>query len=295
MCSGLLLALGFLFGNIEILRTLVELEHSVELKRDDALHQILGREPSQFLEHRIEIFFNLLFVHDHLLQSVGKSEELLLDDAFSGRHQPLLEGLANHALDVIQATTFLDVNDTDRCSLLAGTACTTRTMGIYLDVVGQTIVDDVCQVIDIQSTCCHISGDKQLQMTGAELSHHQVALLLRKVAMQCVAVVTFVHQVLGYLLCLKFGATEDDAIDARIEIHNALQGSIFVLGMHKIIHVVHVGCTLILVADGDLYGIVHIVLCNLCNCLRYSGAKEHRSMLLGQVRKDGLDILLEAH
>ena len=59
-------------------------------------------------------------------------------------------------------------------------------------------------------------------MSGAELAHHQVALLLRKVAMQCVAVVAFVHQVLGYLLCLKFGATEDDAINARVEIHNAL-------------------------------------------------------------------------
>ena len=168
-------------------------------------------------------------------------------------------------------------------------------MGIDLDVVGQTIVDDVRQVIDIQSTCCHISGDKQLQVAGTELAHYQVALLLRQVAMQRVAVVALVHQVLGNLLCLQFGATEDDAVDARIKIHNALQGSILVLGMHQVVHVVHVGCTFILVTDGDLHRIVHIILRNLGNGLGHGGTKEHCAMFLRKVRKDGLDVLLETH
>ena len=132
-------------------------------------------------------------------------------------------------------------------------------------------------------------------MAGAELAHHQVALLLREVAVQRIAVVALVHEVLGDVLRLELGAAEDDAVDAGVEIHDALQGSILVLGMHEVIDVVHVGSAFILVADGHLHGVVHIMFGNLGDGFGHGGTEEHGAMLLGQIGEDGLDVLLETH
>ena len=71
-----------------------------------------------------------------------------------------------------------DMDNTDGRALLAGTTRTAAAVGIVLDVVGQSIVDDVRQVVDIQTTRCHICCHQQLYGVLAELLHGQVALLL---------------------------------------------------------------------------------------------------------------------
>ena len=50
------------------------------------------------------------------------------------------------------------MDDGDGGAFLAGTTCTTRTVGVVLDIVGQSEVDDVCQVVDVETARCHIGG-----------------------------------------------------------------------------------------------------------------------------------------
>ena len=76
------------------------------------------------------------------------------------------------------------MHDTDARTFLARTARTARAVGVVLDIIGQTVVDDVCEVVDIQATGSDIGSYQQLNSVLAELLHSQVALLLRQVTVQ---------------------------------------------------------------------------------------------------------------
>ncbi len=57
--------------------------------------------------------------------------------------------------------------------------------------------------------------------------------------MQRLGVVAVAYELVGHLLCLLLCAAEDDGKDARVEVDDALQGQILVLGVHHIIDVVY--------------------------------------------------------
>ena len=95
-------------------------------------------------------------------------------------------------------------------------------MGIVLDIIRQSEVDDVCQIIHIQSSCSHIGSHQQLRQVVAEFLHRQVALLLTQVTMQRLGIIAVLDEFVGNLLCLDLGATEDDGKDTRIVVYDAL-------------------------------------------------------------------------
>jgi len=133
-------------------------------------------------------------------------------------------------------------------------------VGIAFGIIGQAVVDDVCQVVHVQSAGGHVGGHQQLQVAHAELLHHQVALRLRQFAVQGVSVIAFLYQLVGYLLRFLAGAAEDDAVYLGQVVHNALQGGVLVFGMDNIDNVLHVGRTFVLAADGDFLCIAQVVL-----------------------------------
>ena len=80
------------------------------------------------------------------------------------------------------------------------------------------------QIIHIQATSSHIGSDEQLGEVLTEFLHGEVALCLTEVAMQTLGVIAVLDQFVGNLLRFNLRTTEDDGEDARIEIHDALQG-----------------------------------------------------------------------
>ena len=76
------------------------------------------------------------------------------------------------------------MNNTDAGTLLSSTTSTARAVSIVFDIVGQSVVDNMRQVVNIQSTSSHISSYQQLYGMLTELLHRQVTLLLTQVAMQ---------------------------------------------------------------------------------------------------------------
>ena len=168
-------------------------------------------------------------------------------------------------------------------------------MGVAFGVVGQAVVDDVGQVVHVQSAGGDIGCHQQLQVADAELLHHGVALRLAQFAVQGVGVVALLHQFVGYLLRLLAGAAEDDGVYLRVVVHDALQGGVFVLGMHAVGYVVHVGGAFVLASDGDFLGIVQVVLRDAGYLGAHGGGEEQRVALLRHIGEDGVDAVGEAH
>ena len=53
-----------------------------------------------------------------------------------------------------------DVHNRDRRTFLSCTTCTSTAVGITFNIIGQTIVDDMGEIVNIKSTGCHISSHK---------------------------------------------------------------------------------------------------------------------------------------
>ena len=95
-------------------------------------------------------------------------------------------------------------------------------MGVVLDIVRQTVVDDVGQIVHIQASCCYVGSHQKLDSVLAELLHREVALLLREIAMQTLSVIPVAYQFVSHLLRLQLRTTEDDGEDARIKVNQTL-------------------------------------------------------------------------
>ena len=180
-------------------------------------------------------------------------------------------------------------------TLLASTACTSASVGIVLGIVGQTVVDDMGQVIHVQTACRHVRGHKQLCAVLAELLHGQVALLLGEVAMQGIGIVAVLYQFVGNLLCLHTGTAEDYAVDSGIVVHHTLQCQIFVLRAYHIIYMVHMLCSLVARTHLYLLRVLEVLACYGLNFLAHCGGEEQCAVLLGYTAEDFVQVFLEAH
>ena len=172
-------------------------------------------------------------------------------DVLTRRQSAALKLFLDSLFDDAYLTLLSNVNDADAGSLLAGTASTATSMSVVLGIVGQTIVDNMCEIVNIKSACCYIGSHKQLCAMLAEFLHREVALLLGEIAMQGIGIVTILYQFVGNLLSFHTGATEDNAIDAGIVVNDTLQCKIFILRAYHIIYMIYMLGTLI--ARPDLY------------------------------------------
>ena len=152
-------------------------------------------------------------------------------------------------------------------------------MGIALDIIRQSEVDDVSQVVYIQSASSHICCHKQLSKVVAELLHRKVALLLTQVAMQRFGIIAVLDKFIGHLLSLNLCATEDDGKNAWIVVYDAFQRQILILGVHHIIYVVNALRTLVAATHNNLFIVVQIVLSHTFYFLAHGGREHQRVML----------------
>ena len=168
-------------------------------------------------------------------------------------------------------------------------------MGVVLNVGRQSVVDDVGQVVHVESACSHVGGHEQLCEVLAELLHGQVALLLREVSVQCLGVVSVLDEHVGHLLRLQFGPAEDDGEDFGVVVHNALQGEVLVLCLHHIVDMVHVFCPLVAAAYDYLFVVVQILFCYSFYLAAHRGREHQRGVLFGQCVENLVDAVCKAH
>ena len=168
-------------------------------------------------------------------------------------------------------------------------------MGVRLNIVGHAEVDDVCKVVNIKSARSHVGSHEQLCEVLAELLHGEVALLLTEVAVERLSVVAIADEFVGNLLCLQFCAAEDDGEDAWVMVNHALQCQVLVLGVHHIIDMIYVLCTLIAASHHNLLVVGKVVACYLLYLLAH-GSREKQCVTVGwHTLKYSIDTFRESH
>ena len=241
------------------------------------------------------VWFNLILVHIGLHDVVHGLEELLLADFLWGWQNAVHELLANLLLNLANLELLSGMDDRDGCSLLSGTTRTTASVGVASHIIRQTVVDNVSQILYVQTTGSHIGSHQELNGMVAELLHGEVTLLLTQVAVQCLCIITILNQLICNILSLQLGAAEDNRKDAWIEIHHALQGEILVLGIYQIVDVVYMLSTLVARTHYDFLVVVQIVEGNLLDVLAHGSREEQSVSIFRNVLEDGIDALREAH
>ena len=164
-------------------------------------------------------------------------------------------------------------------------------MGIVLYVIRQSEVDDVRQVVDIEAARRHVCCHEQLGQMLPELLHRQVTLGLGEVAVERLGVVAVANQLVGNLLRLGLRTAEDDGKDTGIIVHDALQGKVFVLGIHHIIDMVDVLSPLVSGAHHNLLMLMQIVLGDTFHLPAHRRREHQRVVCLWQRLKHLVDIL----
>ena len=271
------------------------MQETTELTTQDTFDKVVLIQPCPTFLHLVHEGSNLLLIHLNTFYIVYHMIELLAAYLARLGQRSFLELFLNHLLHLTDTTLLAQVDNTDTGSFLAGTTRTTATMGVILYIIGHTVVDDMRQVVHIQTSGCHISSHQQLGTMLAELLHGKVALLLREVAMQGISIITVTNQVICYLLRLHTGTTEDNGIDTRVEVHHSLQGQILILGMHHIIDVVYLLGTFITTAHLNLALLLQVVLGYSLYLLTHSSTEEQGSVSLGNTLKDSVQLFLESH
>ena len=241
------------------------------------------------------VWFNLILIHIGLHNVVHGLEELLLADFLWGWQNAVHELLANLLLYLANLELLSGMDDGDGCSLLSGTTGTAASVGVACHIIRQTVVDNVSQIIYVQTTGSHISSHQELNGMVAELLHGEVTLLLTQVAVQCLCIITILNQLIRNILSLQLGAAEDNCKDAWIEIHYALQGEILVLGIYQIVDVVYMLSTLVARTHYDFLVVVQVVEGNLLDVLAHGSREKQSVSILRHVLEDGIDALREAH
>ena len=241
------------------------------------------------------VWFNLILIHIGLHDVVHGLEELLLADFLWSWQNAVHELLANLLLNLANLELLSGMDDRDGCSLLSGTTGTAASVGVACHIIRQTIVDNVSQILYVQTTGSHIGSHQELNGMVAELLHGEVTLLLTQVAVQRLCIITILNQLICNILSLQLGAAEDNRKDAWIEIHHALQGEILVLGIYQIVDVVYMLSTLVARTHYDFLVVVQVVEGNLLDVLAHGSREEQSVSIFRNVLKDGIDALREAH
>ena len=88
------------------------------------------------------------------------------------------------------------MDETQADAGLVGATCTTASVDIDGSFVREVIIDNMCKIADVDTTSCHVCRNQDLEITLTEVIHHQVALSLRKVAMQRGCIISIVDKII---------------------------------------------------------------------------------------------------
>ena len=183
----------------------------------------------------------------------------------------------------------------DRRARFSGATRPPAAVRVGFNIFRKSVVDDVGEVIDIESACGDIGCHEQLEVSQAEFLHHGVALLLREVAVQRVGIVAVFYQRVGNLLRFAACAAEYDAVDIGIVVGNAFEGEVFVFGVGEVVDVLHVCRPFVFAADDDFARRVHIVFGDAFYLRRHGCREKQHLPLGGHLFQNFIDTVGEAH
>ena len=151
------------------------------------------------------------------------------------------------------------------------------------------------QFVHVKSTCSNIRSHKKLCAMLTEFLHGQIALRLCQISVQSLCTIPIFDELISHLLRFETCAAEDNAINARVVVHNSFECGIFVLCFHEIIRMIHVFSTFIAATHHNFLVIFEITLRNALNLWSHCRREKKRLTLFWQICKNFINAIGEAH
>ena len=102
-----------------------------------------------------------------------------LSETFGQRN--LLHLLTQEMLYLLETVNVCLADESDGLSVTVCTGRTTNTVDIVLSIMGDIVVDDGADVIDVNTTGYDVCGHKHIRLSCLETVHHLITLLLGEV------------------------------------------------------------------------------------------------------------------
>ena len=144
--------------------------------RNHTLDQVFFAQPVQFTVYFRHEISHIFLIYLHLFQVIDYFQQLFLANLFTGRHFTNNKLLADNPFDFTHFTFLAQVDDGD--ARLSGTSCTSATVSVAFGIIRQAIIDDVGQIVHIQSAGGNVRGNQDLQVADTEFLHDGITLCL---------------------------------------------------------------------------------------------------------------------
>ena len=218
------------------------------------------------------------------------------EELFDGRERTLADIGAGHAADASELAHLSGGDEGDSGSAFSCASGSPDAVNIGFHALGNGVVDDVREVVDVDSARGDVGCDEQAELAGFEIVDDACALRLRDVSVQGVDGVSAGGEGVCEFIDIAAGFAENHCVKVVFHIDDAGENFELVFAADLVIDLFgEVG------ADGfgfradDFIVGAHELLCDGENFLRH-GSGEHEHALFGGSRGENLfDVVDESH
>ena len=213
-------------------------------------------------------------------------------------HLGHLHAAPGEALNIVQLAALAGLGQRNGHTLAAGTTDAADAVHVRLRCRRHVVVDDVGEVVDIETTSGHVGGHQQVGDSTAQAAHHLVALLLVQTAVQSLGpVATAVHR-LGQLVNLHTGSAEHQRRLGRLDVENPAERSRLVCPVHHVHPLRHQWGPALRrcgIADADAHRITEVTSSQTLDASRHGRREQHRLAVAGAAAQQLVEVVGEAH
>lgn len=126
----------------------------------------------------------------------------------------LLDGQtkASELLDAAEHIALVGGAEAECYAAVACTACATNAVDVGLGHIGEIIVDDEWELVDVDAAGCNVGGHDDACGSAAEVEQGTLPCILALVAVDSFATDALLLEFAGYLVGSVFGAGEDECL-----------------------------------------------------------------------------------
>ena len=235
-------------------------------------------------------------VVDEFARACRKAFLLGFEKLFDGRERALADIGAGHAADASELAHFPGSDKGDRGSALAGASGPPDAVDIGLHALGNGVVDDVREVVDVDSARGDVGRDEQAELAGFEVVDDARALRLRDVSVQGVDGISAGGECIGEFIDVAAGFAENHGVKVVFHIDDTGEYFEFVFAADLVVDLFgEIGADGFGFCTDDFVVGAHELFRDGENFLRH-GCGEHEHALFGRRRGENpLDVVDESH
>mmetsp|Transcript_14814 Transcript_14814/g.33881 ORF Transcript_14814/g.33881 Transcript_14814/m.33881 type:complete len:372 (+) Transcript_14814:233-1348(+) len=197
-------------------------------------------------------------------------------------------------LDVAQDANVVRLDEIYRNTLATETSGATDAMDVELAVVRQIVANDKRHLLHIEAAAPHVRRNQHARITGAELGHDRIALLLGHIAVHGGDREIGLSHLVGEPIHLFLRVAKDDRLcdgERVVEVAERIELPLLALNSHKKLLDAFEGELVAL--DQDSHRVSHELARHLQNLVRQRSRNENHLSGRWQIAVNVIDLLLE--